>query len=392
MKEKFYEYIDPKAEDIEDVWKNGVISVDANILLNFYRYTEKAREDFFSAFTKCEDRLWLTHQAGEEFFKNRRNLFKSLESSYNATKKIASNKIGELKSYIKGMNHPLIESTPLNDILDDCLSKIEKHLDQLADKHPDYTECDDVLDRIISLFDKKIGEPFSKEQLGQIYAEGQKRYEEKVPPGFRDSKKKDESSTNCYGDLVLWKQLIEKSAHEKKALIFVTDDNKDDWWIKENGVSISVRKELIKEFHDGTGMRIIVYCAMDFLKYVQAKHEDSVKEDTINEVEKVSSSRRYTLREDFRYADSMIPSSSIFIDRYIADELSIRRPDILIGESIKQLSNIDPLGTARANMNEISSLFSTEYKATDIDLYTQKYRDSVQASKPQVFVIDDEIK
>ena len=68
MKDKFYEYIDPKTEEVEEIWKNGNISVDANILLNFYRYTEKTREEFFAALEKCKDQLWLTYQAGEEFF------------------------------------------------------------------------------------------------------------------------------------------------------------------------------------------------------------------------------------------------------------------------------------------------------------------------------------
>lgn len=380
MKEKFYEYIDPKAEEIEEVWKNGIISVDANILLNFYRYTEKTREEFFSALAKCEDQLWLTHQAGEEFFKNRRNLFKSLKSSYNETQKFVSNKIDELKSYIGGMNHPLIESAPLNDILDDCLSQIKEHLDQLANKHPDYTENDDVLDRIINLFDKKIGEPYSKEQLGKIYAEGKKRYDEKVPPGYCDSKKKEENTSNCYGDLVLWMQLIDKATLEKKALIFVTDDNKEDWWTKEKGISISARKELIKEFHDKTGMRIVIYNAMSFLRYLQAEHENSVEEQTINEVEKISSQQYITYEgnnDGFSiYANSRYPSSSIFIEPN--DGFSIKCPDVSIGDSLKQFSSIDPLAGLKENMKDVTSLYTKGYDPIGANLYAQRPWESMQ--------------
>lgn len=373
MKERFYEYIDPKAEEIEEVWKNGIISVDANILLNFYRYTDKTREEFFSALSKCKDQLWLTHQAGEEFFRNRRNLFRQLKSSYNETQSFASAKIEELKSYIGGMNHPLIESAPLNDILDDCVSKIKKHLDQLADKHPDYTQCDDVLDRIINLFDKKIGEPFSKERLGQIYSEGKKRYEEKVPPGYCDSKKKEDNLSNCYGDLVLWKQLIDKSSHEKKALIFVTDDNKEDWWTKEKGISVSARKELIKEFHDETGMRIIIYNAMSFLRYVQAEHENSVEEETINEVEKISSQQHMVfdgIDSGFSiYANSRIPlSTSVFIDPRISDGFLLRSPDTTIGEKNNLL--INPL--AAMSETDIKSSLAKRCEITGANLYTQE--------------------
>jgi len=35
---------------------------------------------------------------------------------------------------------------------------------------------------------------------------------------------------NKFGDLIIWKEMIEKAKAEKRPIIFVTDDGKSDWW------------------------------------------------------------------------------------------------------------------------------------------------------------------
>ena len=73
-----------------------------------------------------------------------------------------------------------------------------------------------------------------------------KRYKNKIPPGFKDSTKNPSTDyfykgveyKRKFGDLILWKQIIEKAKDENiKNVIFITDDEKEDWWYiaKENG-------------------------------------------------------------------------------------------------------------------------------------------------------------
>ncbi len=79
-----------------------------------------------------------------------------------------------------------------------------------------------------------------------MYADGKIRYENKIPPGFKDAEKASKGEDSYYyfdglrferqyGDLILWKQLLLKASDENvDNIIFITDDSKEDWWYKIN--------------------------------------------------------------------------------------------------------------------------------------------------------------
>ena len=69
--------------------------------------------------------------------------------------------------------------------------------------------------------------------------------------------------------------------------MFVTDDRKEDWWLKIKGETIRPREELIKEFYDETGYRILIYQADIFLKFAKEKLKSKVKDGSIDEVKEV---------------------------------------------------------------------------------------------------------
>ena len=113
-----------------------------------------------------------------------------------------------------------------------------------------------------------MGATPTQADLDAIYAEGKKRFEEKVPPGFADEKK--EKSERPYhhssglrlerkfGDLVAWKQLIAE-AHQKElaSVIWVTDDEKPDWWLvvdSQGKKTIGPRPALFEEIRRDGGV------------------------------------------------------------------------------------------------------------------------------------------
>ncbi len=65
------------------------------------------------------------------------------------------------------------------------------------------------------------------EKIAEVCSTGAVRYDRKVPPGYKDVNKPE---PDRYGDLILWLQILDKAEADKTAVIFVGDDQKEDWW------------------------------------------------------------------------------------------------------------------------------------------------------------------
>lgn len=79
-----------------------------------------------------------------------------------------------------------------------------------------------------------------------VLSEGPRQYRQRVPPGYADLK--DKEGFNVFGDLVSWKQILEYAQSRSVNLIFLTDDQKEDWWLQVRGNTLGPRPELVEEF------------------------------------------------------------------------------------------------------------------------------------------------
>ena len=100
----------------------------------------------------------------------------------------------------------------------------------------------------------------SQEDIFTWCEEGQERYKKEIPPGFKDAKSKD--GVRKYGDLIIWKELLNFARTQSKDIVFITDDVKADWWESENEKRIFHHK-LVAEF-EKTGRTIIACESQDF--------------------------------------------------------------------------------------------------------------------------------
>ena len=71
MRDIFPAHFRPTADDLSAMWKVSTFAVDANVLLNLYRYSPETRGELENALKSIEDRLFLPHQAAKEFLRNR---------------------------------------------------------------------------------------------------------------------------------------------------------------------------------------------------------------------------------------------------------------------------------------------------------------------------------
>jgi hypothetical protein len=193
---------------------------------------------------------------------------------------------GKLREHRKNafLDTEQIESK-INDFVQALKSDIENEYASKLDKHGITPQDDSVLQAIGRLYDGKVGEPFSPEELKKIFEEGEVRYANQIPPGFLDAQKDGDKK---YGDLILWKEMIRYASDKKVDVLFVTDDAKEDWWWKTQGETIGPLPELRQEFNKQTDQVFYSYSPLTFIKKISESIDSSIETSLLNEVANTS--------------------------------------------------------------------------------------------------------
>lgn len=296
MKQTFKEYYRIDDAEAKRIWKEGIIVVDTNILLNLYRYSKDTSDDVFKVLKSVKERLWLPYQACYEFHENRLNTY---YDSWNAADSIKKKLNANIEKFTKDVvsqygRNPFVKVDELTKVINRSVKSINTKLNEWKTSVTDFVNDDKILDEITTLFYEKVGLDYDEEELKAIFKEGEARYKVKCPPGFKDDtpEKRATGLRHVFGDLILWKQLIDYAKEQKKDVVFISDDQKEDWWVEWKGMKIYPRPELVREFEKETkGKRIIFYNQQQFLSFAQDGLQNKTKESTIKEIESVASAQ-----------------------------------------------------------------------------------------------------
>ena len=288
MKETFFEYYNPTNEDISAIWQKCVLVLDTNVLLNLYRYSFSTRDDILAQMKKFSDKLWMPYQIGWEYHSNKEGVIQKTYSLSNSLKDVIAAKEKDFLNQFKSdfSRNPFLSSEAFEKKLNKITGSLIKFVADKFKDAPDMDNDDIICKDLNDIYKGKIGEDFKAEDLKKIYQEGMERYASKVPPGYKDeAEKKTRGERHLYGDLIIWKQMIEYARKYKKDVVFVSDDLKEDWLRIENGKKKGPRRELLREFYENTGgQKIIILTQNSFLDFVHSLPEHSVKTSTIKEV------------------------------------------------------------------------------------------------------------
>lgn len=349
MKKVFSEYYDPPELTYKEIWDKALFVFDTNLLLNLYRYTTDTRDTILDVMKKVSDRIWIPYQVGLEYFNNRIKVINEVSNGYDAIKKFISNYKNGFEKYLNDNynHHPYINRDVLKErYSNDIIKPINDLLDEWKRKDPKYQDNDVIWKKLTDLFDGKVGEDFSSENLYKLYKEGEIRYAHHVPPGYMDlPQKKDQGERALYGDLIVWKQTIEKAKESNRDVIFVTDDKKNDWFeAKVKGKRSGPRKELLREFSkESDGQKILIYNQESFLKYANDYLKADIKEESIKEVKDVSIAVGTNHKVNKKYSKELFREYGILTDN---DAQLISPTDIsALTMHLNQRNNANPLSS-----------------------------------------------
>ncbi|UAB68829.1 DUF4935 domain-containing protein [Vibrio sp. SCSIO 43132] len=288
MKDLFPGHFKEDEDQIKELWQSCIFAFDTNVLLNLYRYSDSSRDEFLQILEKLKNRVWLPHRAAEEYLNNRLSVIDSQEQSYDKT----INSINSLhKGLINSRQHPFVSKNTMRKV-DRIFSMLKYELEENKKTHTKRIHDDKIKDSISEIFSGRVGSPYNTDKLGELIKEGEERYKNKIPPGYMDSGKSDKSNSKAnqykmFGDLIVWKQVIDKSKQEKRAIILITDDKKEDWWINFKGKTIGPRPELIEEFKANTEHSFHMYQTDRFIEYSSGFLNEKLNQDLVNEIREV---------------------------------------------------------------------------------------------------------
>ncbi|GAB1542784.1 hypothetical protein NUACC21_54580 [Scytonema sp. NUACC21] len=289
MRNLFRGYYKPTSEELTEIWKNCIFSFDANVLLHIYCYTPETRERFFEILHRLKERIWIPHQVGYEYQRNRIYVISKFIKAYDDIEKILTKKLQEIRSEFSHdyQRHPFIKPQQIIENIEIVIDKIVFQINEAKNQHPNYLEHDELREVLTDLFEGKVGEPYTDEELENLYQKAEKRFSYQKPPGYKDANK---PIPRNYGDVILWFQLIDYAKIQKRPIIFVTDDNKEDWWLKYDGESLEPRPDLIQEIISEVGIdnfQFYMYHSDQFLKDAEKFFELPTQPEAVEEIRDV---------------------------------------------------------------------------------------------------------
>ena len=277
MREAFSEFFVGEPDRQQKLWADCIFVLDTNVLLDLYRFSDSAREALFKVMESLGERLWIPYQVAAEYFENRLGVIEAQSDAY--AKSISGLKVAKDK-FNSGSRHPFVS----DEVFNQYVASYDLMIKELENRQKTYLSLvsdDSIKVRIGDLLNGRVGQPYSEQQLNEVSVEGEQRYLENIPPGFEDGGKMPEATTTKlklkkFGDLILWKQIIDKAVSLDKPVVLVTGEKKDDWWLKSSKGLVSALPALTKEFMAAVKQDFYLYATDRFL----LKANDYLKQST----------------------------------------------------------------------------------------------------------------
>jgi hypothetical protein len=291
----FEEYAFPTDDEFEEAIRGGVVTLDANVLLNLYKLDAATRDkwlDLLEQLGTNHQSLWISHQAVKEFWNNRTTAAMFPEVATRAKDEIgkASAQIAkQFRFWSRTLSGGAQGADSSLEAVEQAIKNLAGPINDFIEKHQsEYSEIpsdDLIVQRLAPLLADRVGPAPSPSELTALNARGAIRFENKVPPGFLDN---DKGTDKKYGDYILWTQVLTEGHRRGNGkllpVLIVTADAKADWWRTAfgGGANIGPHLELIREARDEAGLKLLMLSPGDFLSLLGRQFDVEVDQRMID--------------------------------------------------------------------------------------------------------------
>lgn len=297
---------------------NALVALDTNTLLLPYTASHTSLEEVEKVYARLakQKRLVVPVQVAAEYERNRPlklgELWKALHDLMS-------------KSLPAPSKYPLLEGlAPWKAALADfervasAFKDAQGHLREVCDLVQGWDRADPVLEAYARSFGQvePIGHGKGADEMKKETA---RRFAEKIPPGYKDANKDDGGG----GDVEIWFTLLAAAKDARRDLVFVTYDEKGDWFHRQGNKGLYPRAELLREFREATAQEFHLIRLSELLKAMdapQAVVEDVKAQEHMVAVLDISRGRGPEA-EHYWLQPSFLPSASWWDQfRYPASE------------------------------------------------------------------------
>jgi len=289
MRDLFPGWVPPDENILTRYWDEATFAVDTSVLLDLYRFSEEAREGLLKALRSFGERLWIPHQVGLEFHRNRLGvLLDQREAENNLLREldqIRENLDDQLSRLLRGAGRR--DLAPLRGAIDSGFDSLREKLKEAEKQHTkglgESVRDDPIYEEVVELCAGRVGPPFDDQRQLAVVEDAEERFRNKTPPGYLDS---DKDEKTRYGDVILWHQLCQRASETEKPVVLIADDRKTDWVWEVRGKTIGPRPELVAEMSRQAGVGFHLYTPTRFFEVWEETEEGrEVEPEVLAEIE-----------------------------------------------------------------------------------------------------------
>lgn len=234
----------------EKLVKTATIVFDTSSIGQLYEMSETHKQQLMNIIGYFKNIIWLPAQVYSEYMCHKNKfLFSPINENYGMPKFYKEDMLKDVKSFISKHKaspyfHPYLDDGEVEKLHseEEVMEKSYKAIKDIVKKQYDkrsneirkiaQTEGKDVVYNTFATIQR--GKPFHYKDFLEIVKEGEVRYRHFIPPGYMDLRTKEKDGVRIYGDLVIWKEILQYSKLNQKDILFVCDDVKEDWYEQQD--------------------------------------------------------------------------------------------------------------------------------------------------------------
>lgn len=322
--------------NLKDVAEDCIVVLDANVLLLPFEFSTASVGEVERVYTELAtaERLVVPGQAAREFYKHRSKKIAAIADAIDAA-------IGKAKKQIFEKNIPLLENDPDYLAARELGKEIVNKGLEIAEKlNAVNVRLQDEMgeDRVSVLYRKLLGGCVAEVEIAVddrkvVIDEVARRARLQIAPGYKDQQKED----GGIGDYLVWLAILQEAERRKTHCIFVTEEQKADWWIRRHG-AFQPRPELIEEYRRASGGK-----SLHLLPLSALLSNFKATAEAVNEVQEVEVKRR---RSRFKFKHDAIEGYTNHFQKILLEDQTNTR---LLIEQVRKLDQeIDRIKSVRS--------------------------------------------